>query len=241
MEAEDESSASRQFERRGLTIQTLQEDLAEVPVHVQAEAGALTSLMPRLEIPRPRLDWWRKIDWKNVAWGRVALATLAALLVLSALGWGLSKALADRTYHMRLTGQFHIQTRRKLPADYWKRVYPRLWLPEAGWFINSNGVVFAKGSNKKWKSLSRRAKVTYQAPTEGNYTIDIEVALPAPPTSCTLDFTARSCKRAGKRGTFKIKNNVFECQMPTIFLIPIKSKTKTKTRRTRRRRPVKKP
>lgn len=253
VEAEDEAAARRQLQRRGLTVESLnEEELAEAPAYAAGAAtnpmgplpealgdalGVLTNKMPPLN-PTALKQAFTRIDWQRLDWRRIGLAALLVALVLTVLGYGLSRALADRTYHLKVTGQFHLagrgkgkgKTQGKVHPDYWKRVHPRLWLPKQQWFIDQTGRIYARGSDKKWKPIARKAKVHYTANIEGNYTIDIHVALPSMPEGAGVVFSARGYQRVVRKAKFKVKNNILECQVPTVNLKPLRSKTKARTR-----------
>lgn len=237
LEADDEAAARRQIERRGMSLQSLAEDLSEVPSAAAPEVGAvtnpmgtigeladtLTRRMPAVDLPKLR-SYLRNIDWKSLDWKRVGLAAAILALILALVGKGLSLALADPTYRLRVTGQFHVVTRSrtKVKPEFWKRVHPRLWLPKQRWFIDQKGNIYAKASDGKWKPIARKARVRYNANIEGNYTIDIEVALPARPEGAGVVFLARGFKRVSKKTIFRPKKDVLECQVPTVTLKPIR-------------------
>jgi len=230
VEAEDEAGARRQLERRGMTIESLTEDQSELPTFVKSDVGAFTNKMPLAPVAPSRFQ----INWAQVAWSRVLLALVLGGLCLGGLKFALGKLLAERTYHIRLTGEIHIRTGRKLPPTYWKTLGPRVAFPKLGWVVSRQGIVYQKDSKGKWRATERRARFKYEASVEGNYTIDLEIALPGVPENCVLIFGREGYYRVGRRGTFKIKDNVFTCQMSSMTLIP-RSRARGTNRRTPRR------
>lgn len=228
VEAEDEDQARRQLERRGLNLESLEQDFSEVPIALRNDTSTVLVAEENLS-PQKK---WELPDWRHVDWKRLG----AALVVLSLVGWGcwwaLGKILADRTYHLRLVGQYHLNVRRKMPKNFWKKVHPRLFLPRPGWFVTTSGVIYAKGSDGRWKPQERQAQVKYTGTLEGNYTMDIEIALPAIPEGCSVDITAPGFLRVRRRAMFKVKNDALVCEVPTMVLQP-------RRKRSRKRRSAK--
>lgn len=222
-----------QLERRGLTVRSLEDasDSMEATPTVRMPAHPSIAKQPPISIALP--------DWRQHLTGldgrRLGLAAIVLLVALSGL-WGVSRLFArGKVYHLKLTGECKVQSTRALPKDYWKRVRPRLWLPKTQWYVSSRGTIFAKDKQGKWQTLDQRAKVDYQGSNEGNYTLDIELALPAPPDGATLDFSARGYGRARKQVVFKSDGKTYTSQVPSMVLVSRwrPGATRTRTRRSR--------
>ena len=232
--ADDRESAARQLERRGLTVRNL-EDVSD-----SMEASPTVRMAPPPPIASPSRIAAPPPDWRQHLAGldgrRLGVAALVLLLALSGLAWGVRHFLTGgHVYRLKLTGDCKVQARRALPKEYWKRVRPRLWLPKTQWFVSSRGTIFAKDKQGKWQALEQRAKVDYQGSNEGNYTLEIELALPAPPDGATLEFSARGYGRARKQVVFKPEGKFYACQVPSMVLNPRwrARSTRTGTRRSR--------
>lgn len=220
--ADDRESAARQLERRGLTVHNLEtaSEASEASPTVRMPAPTLPPVQQLSRAPRPSRPDWRQ-HLAGLDGRRMGLGAALLLVVLSGLAWGVHRVFGGgRTYHLKLTGECKVVTRRAMPKDYWQHVRPRLWLPKTGWYISSRGMIFAKDKAGKWQTLEQRAKVDYQGSNEGNYTLTIDVALPAPPDGATLDFSARGYSRARKPVVFKPEGKLYTCQVPSMVLNP---------------------
>lgn len=231
--ADTRESAASQLERRGLTLRNLEDasDAMEASPTVRMPAPFPIPKHSPISIPLP--------DWRQHLAGldgrRLGVAALVLLVALSGL-LGIRRLFAGgKVYHLKLTGECKVQSSRALPKDYWKRVRPRLWLPKTQWYVSSRGTIFAKDKQGQWQTLDQRAKVDYQGSNEGNYTLDIELALPAPPDGATLDFSARGYSRARKQVVFKSDGKVYTSQVASMVLVSRwrPGSTRTGTRRSR--------
>ena len=214
--ADDRESATRQLERRGLTVRNLEtaSDAFEASPTVRMPASPL----PSVRASAPRADWRQHLA--GLDGRRLGLAALA-LVLFAGLAWGVQRWLGGgHVYHLKLTGECKVQASRALPKDYWQHVRPRLWLPKTQWYISSRGMIFAKDKDGKWQTLEQRAKVDYQGSNEGNYTLTVDVALPDPPEGATLDFSARGYSRVRKQVVFKPEGKLYTCQVPSMVLNP---------------------
>ncbi len=217
--AEDRNSAATQLERRGLTLKNLEELSEAAPVE---EASPTT----RLSLPQVTLPQIPQVDWRHHLAGlagldgrRLGMAVLVVVVALSGLAWGVHRLFGgDKVYRLKLTGECKVQTSRAMAKDYWKRVRPRVWLPKPQWFISSRGTIFAKDKAGKWQVLEQRAKVNYQGSNEGNYTLEIELALAQPPEGAAVEFSARGYSRVRKQVVFKPEGKLYTGQVPSIVL-----------------------
>ncbi len=232
LQASSPEDARRQLERRGLELLDLEEVRSEAPVHVEPKAPLPPSRSRPVSDP-----WWKRIDWNRFEWSRLLLGLLALALlggvVRLAVGW----LLADRTYHMKFTGQVVFNTRRKLAADFSKRARPTIWLPKPRWFIFSNGRVVHYVEKGKFEDVDRKARVSYQMGAEGSYTIDVEVALAAKPEEAHLSFRAPGFRRATRPVKFQVKDHQFQAQVPKISLAPRATRRGSTGRRSRSQSP----
>lgn len=227
LEAVDEASARAQLARRGLTPEHLEEDLAEAPVHVPTSVLPLLPAAPAQQPSR----WWEAFDWGSLDKRKLALVTL---LVLACLGMAMGLVrwvLSDRTYHLHLTGQVKISSRKALKPDTYTKLSPHLWLPQLRWVVNKKGEVFAKDSKGVWKKLDRQAKFECQFGTEGLYNIDIHLAMPMSPERGMLYFPAGRFRRVSRQLSFRAKKDVFEGAVPTMTLIPRARARKVRTKK----------
>jgi len=214
LEAADEASARAQLARRGMTPELLEEDLGEAPVHVA------TSDLPLGAAPARRQRWWESIDWGALDKRKLALLSLLVLTCLGSILGVVRWIFSDRTYHLHLTGQVKISSRKPLKPDTYGKLSPRLWLPQLRWVVNPKGEVFAKDAKGVWQKLSRRASFDCQFGTEGMYTIDINLAMPSVPERGMLYFPAGRFRRVSRQFAFRVRKNVFEGEVPTMTLIP---------------------
>jgi len=232
LQASSPEDARRQLERRGLELLDLEEVRGEAPVHVEPKASAPGSLPRAVSDP-----WWKRIEWNRFDGTRLLLGLLALGLLVGvgrlAMGW----LLADRTYHMKFTGQVVFNTRRKLAPDFSKRARPTIWLPKPRWFIFSNGRVVHYVEKGKFEDVDRKARVSYQMGAEGSYTIDVEVALAAKPEEAHIAFRAPGFRRASKSVKFQVKDHQFQAQVPKISLAPRATRRGSPGGRSRSRSP----
>lgn len=227
LQASSSEDARAQLLRRGLELVQLDEAQGEAPVHIEPR----TSAAPGLAAPA-RVPWWRQYDWSRFDWSRLLLALVGVVLVFGLFRLSAGWLLADRTYHMRFTGQLLFNTRRKLKPDFAKRARATVWLPGPRWFIFSNGRVVHYIEKGKFEDVDRKAEFRCQVGAEGRYTVDVEVALPSKPEQAHLSFRAPGFRRANRKVALQVKDHVFQAQLPQLSLAPRVSR-RTAGRRNR--------
>ncbi|MBX3169482.1 MAG: hypothetical protein KF760_18925 [Candidatus Eremiobacteraeota bacterium] len=214
LEAADKAVARAQLERRGLTLESLEEDGSDVPRHVVTRD--FTAGPPPPEKPA---HWWQSIDWKHLDKRKLGWLALVLLACLAGGFFLLRWALSDRNYHLHLTGQVKILSRKPVQADIYDKLTPRLWLPQLRWVVSNKGEVWSKDSKGTWQKLSRRASFVCKFGAEGVCTIDVKLAMPIAPERAMLYFPAGRFRRTSRQFTFRIRNNVFEGEVPGMTLV----------------------
>lgn len=209
LEADSEDAAIRQLERRGLRPNSLEQNLAEAPVHVEAVDTPLAAPAPPRQVAPP---WYRELDFGKLA-GALALACLCTWVVFLILG----KVMSDPVYRVRLSGRVLLQMKRqptKDPRPYF-RIY--VWFPESSLVADAKGNIWRKGG-KQWQKLPQRADAHCTWGAEGVFQLNLEVPLPNPPKNCIVAVDGRGYEMVNRGCPLRPDGSNLKGDLPTMHM-----------------------
>lgn len=230
VQAENEQSAYAQMQRRGF-VQVQLSPADAVPAKTVAPpvtTPVAAPPMPLSVLAEPH--WWQQLDWSRLA--PVATAVGALLVVLLFV---VSWLLQDKTYTVRVEGELRLQTRRKLDADYWKRVRLNVWLPDTKQTVHTDGTVWKRDESNQWRKQKQTARYQCTLTPGGRYTLEVSLPLPQLPTQCGVVAHAPGFRpRAKQKIALAMKDDTLQGKATSLLLYPRKRKNADGKKRRKR-------